>query len=333
MKISIKENWIRLIKNDDPQWICPPWEPFIGNAANKKTLTDPITLSITANAVHGTEYKDAWGVTYRWLGDNPPHPHITDENKVIKDITAWEDFVSFPELDGHDWSESIEFIKTVDRDEYFLMCNISGGLFERSHFLMGFEDALVNYMVEPEAMTALLSAIADWKIGQLTRIIDILNPDVILFHDDWGNKSNLFMHPDVWRTIIKPLQAKIVNTIKSAGKIMIHHADCICEPIVEDMAEIGIDIWQGVIPQNNIKKIQKDLNGRMAMMGGIDAPVIEHPNPNEEKIRAEVRRCIDEYCPQGHFIPCIPNIFPLFDEVQLYYEDEIIKYGKDFFKK
>lgn len=39
--------------------------------------------------------------------------------------------------------------------------------------------------------------------------------------------------------------------------IYIHHADCICQPIVTDMVEIGVDIWQGVIAQNDIVEIQK----------------------------------------------------------------------------
>lgn len=36
-----------------------------------------------------------------------------------------------------------------------------------------------------------------------------------------------------------------------------HHADSYLEPIVEDMAEIGVDIWQGVLNTNNIKAISE----------------------------------------------------------------------------
>ena len=35
------------------------------------------------------------------------------------------------------------------------------------------------------------------------------------------------------------------------------------------MTEIGIDLWQGVLPTNNIEDITKKLDGRMALMGGI----------------------------------------------------------------
>jgi hypothetical protein len=36
------------------------------------------------------------------------------------------------------------------------------------------------------------------------------------------------------------------------------------------MAEIGIDVWQGIIPQNNIREVQKRLDGKMALQGGLE---------------------------------------------------------------
>ena len=33
------------------------------------------------------------------------------------------------------------------------------------------------------------------------------------------------------------------------------------EPVVEDMVELGVDVWQGVLPQNDIPKLQKQLAG------------------------------------------------------------------------
>ena len=89
--------------------------------------------------------------------------------------------------------------------------------------------------------------------------------------------------------------------------IYMHHADCICQPLVTDMVEIGIDIWQGVIAQNDIVEIQRVTEGKLAMVGGIDGPKIDVENITEEQIRAEVRRAVDTYCPAGRFYPAIPE--------------------------
>jgi hypothetical protein len=71
----------------------------------------------------------------------------------------------------------------------------------------------------------------------------------------------------------------------------------------------------------------------MALMGGIDAQLIDKPDYDEDTIRKEVRRCIDAYCPAGHFIPCIPNIKPLYPGVARIYHDELRTYGKEFFQR
>ena len=73
---------------------------------------------------------------------------------------------------------------------------------------------------------------------------------------------------------------------------MITGADSFCEPIAEDMAEIGIDIWQGVLPTNDIAGLSRRLDGRMALMGGISS-VIDREDSTEEEIRG---KCAG-YCP------------------------------------
>jgi hypothetical protein len=328
-----KENWLRLIHDDSPGWIGPPWEAFKGNSFGDIFVGDPITQSMFPRGpVYDTPQKDPWGVTFLWLsGAVARHPHITAGNKVVSDVRRWRESVVFPPLDGYDWSSAREFAASVDRSRYLTVCWSSAGVFERSHFLMGFEDALCAYLEEPEVMHDLAGAIADWKIGHLERTIDNLHPDVVLYHDDWGCKSSLFLPPDVWRRIIKPHQRRIVGAVKSRGVIFMHHADCVCEPIVEDMAEMGVDIWQGVIPQNDIPTIQRRLAGWMALIGGIDAPLIDRPECDEGAIRSEVRRCIDTYCPAGRFVPCITSILPLFPGVARVYHDELSACGRDYF--
>lgn len=40
-----------------------------------------------------------------------------------------------------------------------------------------------------------------------------------------------------------------------------NHADSYLVPIVEDMAEIGIQVWQGVLPENDIPALQQKRTG------------------------------------------------------------------------
>ena len=204
----------------------------------------------------GKEYKDPWGTAYIYKPGAPgPHPHVTAENAVIKDIEHWKDSVVVPPTRGLDWSAAKKVADETDRKEKFVGVLFGGGLFERSHHLMGMENALCSYLEYPEEMAELLRVIADYKIDYIHEMGKQIHPDIIFYHDDWGSKQNVFLPPRVWREIIKPLQKEIADAIHEEGMIYMHHADCICQPLVTDMVEIGIDIWQGVIAQNDIVEI------------------------------------------------------------------------------
>ncbi len=291
-------------------------------------LPDPILMG-GGVPQDGLPHKNLWGVTYMFKPGAPgAHPVINDENKVIKDIEHWEDYLRVPDLSNLNWGPAKAVEAKVDRKEKMVGIMFGGGLFEMSHFLMGMEDALVNYLEYPEEMKAFLTVIKDWKIAYIRQMAEEVHPDIIFYHDDWGNKKSVFLPPPVWRDIIKPLQREISAAIHECGMIYMHHADCICQPLVEDMVEIGVDIWQGVIAQNDIVAIQEITKGKLAMVGGIDGPKIDIENITEEAIRAEVRRAIDTYCPRGRFYPGIPNGRCFREWNNSIFEDELKKYGR-----
>ena len=208
------------------------------------------------------------------------------------------------------------------------------GLFEQSHFLMGFEDTLMNYLLEPEASEELLDYITEYKLKYACILIENLHPDVIMFHDDWGSKTKLFMSPDVWREFLKPRYEKIYSYIHSQGVIIMHHADSFCQEIAEDMAELHIDVWQGILPQNDIPAIQRAVGGRMVLMGGLEASIMDRKDYDEAVIREEVARACREYGPGGAFIPCLTyggagSIYPDVNELIM---DEIRNQSRLYFK-
>ena len=299
MEMTPRENMIAIFAGEQPAY----YNDF---QSAVKIILDPVWMSDSVPE-DGLEHKDSWGtVCIRAIGSPGKHPHVTPENAVVKDIEEWKSQLVIPSYKDLDWSKAEEQAAAVDRSQYFVEYFCAQGLFERSHFLMGMEDAFCAYLEEPEAMMEMLEAIAEYKKAVIKEAAFHLHPDVIFFQDDWGSKQNLFLPPDTWREMIKPLQADIAKTIHECGMLYVHHADCICEPIVEDMVEIGIDIWQGVIPQNDIVSIQERTGGKLAMIGGIDGPAIDDESTPDEAIINEVRRCVDTYCPAGRFFPGAP---------------------------
>ncbi|MGI5936740.1 MAG: uroporphyrinogen decarboxylase family protein [Oscillospiraceae bacterium] len=331
--LTPKQNFLETIKRDGkPDRLVKQYENMIFFPA------DPVAAYVRGKRYRGMPpLKDKWGTTILWPESQvAAMPSVAPEHKVVRDVTRWRDYTSVPDIVGQCsdpalWEPALEEISKIDRNEYLVMTFMPTGVFEQLHFLMGFEDTLTNFLLEPEAMKDLCDAIGEYRFNFMKLIVDNLKPDIMLSHDDWGSKYNLFISPDIWREFIKPQYVKTYQYMHDKGVIIMHHADSFLEPIVEDMAELHIDIWQGVLPQNDIPAIQKKLDGRMTLMGGIDAAIVDRNDATEEEIRAEVRRVCEQYAPGGHFIPCItygaPG--PLYPHVDPIINDEIDLYNKE----
>lgn len=324
---SERENFVRTIKGDNPDRLCAGYE------ALGVVRVNPIDILDRGDRKEGETVLDVFGTEVIWPAGQPGGmPHVTQENKVIKDIENWQEELVLPnylEMDL-DWSKTKELSAEVNRDEKLLTSIMATGLFERLHFLMGLEDTLVNLLTNPDEMHELLDALLEVRMGYAKLLIENMQPEVIIHHDDWGNKNSLFMQPDTWREFFKDRYMKLYNYISDQGVILIHHADCHLASIVDDMVDLGIDAWQGVIPENDILAVQKQLNGRMALMGGIDS-VIDHADWTEEEVRKETRRACEIYGPQGYFIPSHtyggpPSIYPGVKEMIV---DEVRQYNMD----
>ncbi|MGI6108587.1 MAG: uroporphyrinogen decarboxylase family protein [Eubacteriaceae bacterium] len=300
MVMSVKENFMETLKHGKPERFVKGWEAF-------GLIMDPLN-SWFKPVGPGQKGKDQFGVFYEW-GEHEPGcmPIVNDETKLCPDITEWRDYVKMPDVEGADidWTEAKKEAQEIRDRGQLVMVGVFTGLFETSHFMMGFEDALCNILMEPDDMEEFLDFILEFKRRFLKVLLDNLEPDIVMFHDDWGSHDKLFMSPDTWREFFKPRAKILYQDAKDRGCLIMHHADSYCENIVEDMPEIGIDIWQGVLPQNDIPKMQKQIDGKMLLMGGLDSAIVDRADSSDEEIHEEVQRALREYGPGGNFIPAL----------------------------
>ena len=331
--LSSKELFLETLKADGkPDRLLKQYEGTVFYPPN------PAAAFIRGNRHRGMEpMQDKFGTWILWPESQiAAMPHVTADNKVISDICEWKDQLVMPDLQANCsdpalWEPFEKQAEELRAQGKLVMAFMPTGVFERLHFLMGFEDMLMNFLLEPEDMMDLCNAIGEYRYEYMKLIVDHIKPDVMLSHDDWGSKHALFVSPDTWREFIKPQYEKTYKYMKDKGIIIMHHSDSFLEPIVEDMIDLGVDIWQGTLPENDIPKLQELTKGRIVYMGGIDASKVDRADSTEEEIRAEVRRACAAYGPGGHFIPCITYGAPgcLFPHVDPIIDDEIEKYNKE----
>ncbi|WP_095173368.1 MULTISPECIES: uroporphyrinogen decarboxylase family protein [Blautia] len=232
---------------------------------------------------------------------------------IITDITKWEEQVKFPDLSVYDWETSArEETKDWDRENKYSEVMIINGCFERSHHLLGFEEALIAMYEEPEAYQALLDRIADYKCELIGIVAKYYKPDIIMMHDDYGANDRMLMSPDTWRQFIKGPLSRLVDTAHKSGMIYEHHSCGHIEPIIGDMIEIGIDALNPLQrPCNDIEKIKKEYGGKITLVGGFSSQtVIENPNSTIEDITSDIDYAYQTLAPGGGYVsfPVVLNM-------------------------
>ncbi len=126
----------------------------------------------------------------------------------------------------------------------------------------------------------------------------------------------------MWREFFKEPYRRIYQYVRERGVIAIHHSDSYLVPIIEDMIEIGIQVWQGVLPENDIPALLPQTKGRLVLMGGVGA-AIDREDATPDEIMEYVTDLLDT-CPFSMgLIPSItygmmgtvyPHVDPVIDE-------------------
>lgn len=323
-----KENFLELLKpNGQPDRQLCQYE------ALHMCLNDPINTYLRGNRKRGTVSRDRWGTTISFPADAPgPMPVTTDGLAVCPDVTRWRETVHAPDIAActEGWETCRAAARAACGEEKLLAGFMGTGIFEQCHFLMGFEDTLTNLYEHPQEMHALIDYITTYRLLYVKLLIDNLRPDVIFSHDDWGTKDALFMKPEMWREFFKEPYRRFYGYIRSRGVIAIHHADSYLVPIVEDMAEIGIQVWQGVLPENDIPALQQKLHGRLVLMGGMGA-AIDRADAAPEEIYGYAMDTLRRCCPGEHYIPSITYGLPgaVYPHVDEYIDRAIADYNRE----
>ena len=282
---------------------------------------------------------DQYGVFWRFpptqMGPFPVHD---EEHKVIKeDISEWRAKLTHlpvaPPVPDY-WGMLNGMAAGTDPENQFTTAFHPQGVFERYHSLMGVDDALLSFYTDPDEAHALIDFITDAELDFAKNIMDrIPNVKCLLHHDDWGSAINSFMSPDMFEEFLLPAYKKIYGYWHDRGvEVIVHHNDAYSANLVPYMIEMGMDIWQGCFPSNNLPELIAKYKGQITFMGEIETRFCDLPDWTEEKIRAEVERACRK-CKGPSFIPCLTAGLPIssFPGVYEAVSKEIDRMSKELF--
>ncbi len=288
-----RENALLAMAHKEPMWVpsvfdcamlCPD---FINERPIFETGYDCFGVHWLATG------KESGGITH-------VDPHVPP---VLDDVCDWREKVMFPDLDEIDWNAAAKVAADFDRENKLVMYMSNLGVFERTHTLMSFEDALCAFMEEPEEMTALIDAIADHKVRAYELMHKHCNLDVIMYHDDWGTQNGPLLPHSVWEEIVKPATKRVYDKVKSLGIYLTHHSCGKIEQYVPEMIALGADGWASCQSCNDLGALKKQYGDKIAFWGALDDQhVLGNPATTDEGLFAEAKKKVEMLAEGGGWL-------------------------------
>ena len=297
--LTPRENLIEVMKGGKPERFVKQFEAFgIVFTAAHRSRNNPKYGEL--NKVNN------WGVTVSWAEGQPgAFPVHTPDKILVKDIDDWKEYVKAPSLQfpESEWEKDIEAAEKIDRKQQFLMPFVAPGIFEMCHYLCEISNVLCAFYESPDELKELIKYITEWELELARVTCDHLHPDGLFHHDDWGTQISTFVSPDMFAEFFLEPYKEVHGYWKSRGvELIAHHSDSFAATIVPYMIEMGIDVWQGVLTENDIPKCIEKYGGQITFMGGINSATVDHPDWTKEEIQYQVKRACDENGPL-YFIP------------------------------
>ena len=316
LRIFRREKHERFPRNDDTYFMMFPgeWGGPWGKGDDKQT--------------------DWFGI--HWTAVPNQGQMVTETGEyLVSDLESWKQAVQIPfdELESYDWiADAARQTENWDRGRQMGAMILLGGHFERLHSLTGFEDALMSFYLAPDAMCEFFEELTKYKIRSLQKIKEFYNPDVVIYHDDWGNQKNMFFDPKQWRQYLKPYVKAVIDECHRLGMYFEMHCCGHFMPIMDDLVNLGIDSTQTLqYPQNDIETVKKLYGDRLVTRGGYDGQKILAPGTSDDEIRQTVRYSLETLAPNAFHIPYVYVIGTGFEHAMSVVEDEVTRYEKELF--
>ncbi len=184
--------------------------------------------------------RDEWGVLWRHLIFGVAgHP-------AERPLDDWANLASYrapeaPTLAGAEFDDECRRAQAHMMRHFLKSGWIS--LFEVMHAVRRFEDVLMDLGSDSPRIHRLADLVAGYQAKVIAYLL-ARGVDAVQFGDDFGTQETMMLSPRLWRRFFRPRYERLMAPIRAAGKRIFFHT-CGCGwPLLEDLAEIGVDaIW------------------------------------------------------------------------------------------
>ncbi len=255
------------------------------------------------------DLQDEFGVV--WSMPDDQHLYMDISRHPLADASI-RDLENYPFPVGNDPTRFTGLRERALEIRRTTSCALSSGIcgvtYEICWYMRGLEQWYIDMKENPGFCADLLDKTSqywvDWLTGFLHEVGDLL--DVIMIGDDLTGQDGPLFSPSFYRSVVKPRQRRVTDTIKRlTGARIWYHTCGSCVEYIPDLLDNGIDIL------NPVQISARDMDpaalkarfGEKLVFwgGGIDTQHIL-PFESPEKVRQEAARNIQIFKPGGGYV-------------------------------
>ena len=337
--ISVKENFRRAAKRDNPVWVPNSMTDLV--SVNQMDLEAPPPPPPGEGPPEGfnpwgskerANFVDDFGCTWTFVPEAGGPMLTPGLPPVVSDITQWEKQVKWPDFSHHEYIEpQKKFMEKYGNVDKVLHLNIGQSCTERLVALLGgYTQAMVALAEEPEACHDFLMAFAEFTRNRFQKMTQIAKVDFVTFHDDWGTERDTFFGPAMMEEIVYEPTKLIIDAIKEHGACFQLHSCGKIERFVPYMIDLGVDFIQLQRRANDVPMLKEKYGDKIGFNTGLEGFSYGDPLPKGDELRALIRKTVDLYGKGGGFYTSImtPDPEQLWDGVW-----ELFCYSREFYEK
>ncbi len=208
---------------------------------------------------------------------------------------AWFDYAALPSV--------IEAARTP-ADKCIMVTN--GNIFETSWYMRGFEQTLVDVMVNEELVRAIMERVTAFFVEYFTKVLRAVpgQVDLVFTADDIGDQRGLLLPFGKWESLLKPYHRRLNAAIHEHGARVIYHSDGSITDAVDGLVDMGIDVLQALqfsADHMDPARLKKGWGDRLCFEGGVSVQTTL-PFGRPEDVRREVEERIRVLGRHGGYI-------------------------------
>jgi uroporphyrinogen decarboxylase len=285
-------------------------ENFVGAAGTTRTFGGSYTAMTEVAALpvedHGDSYVDEYGAAIRRGAElGLERPALSQPSLVgyrFPDMTTPQHFAH---LDA--WIR--------EHAERFRIVQLGMMFFERSWFMRGMENLMMDFHLHPAFVHELLDGLEAVCAAAIDRLVQDFGDriDAIGMSEDYGSQKNMLISPAMWREFIKPRLARLVGRIRAAGKQAYIHSCGYVLPVIGDLVDVGVTMLQPIQPEAmNVFEVKRRFGKNLCLLGGISTQHTLHQGTPNDVVR-EVEACLRQMAAGGGYVmapakPILPGV-------------------------